>query len=341
MSENGDELSDDEYAALLRELEGRASGSEKSGDKKKKNSRKKAPVEDDAEVEDIDAFLKSLEEDADSGSSTATDTRSAEDDDLANEFAALEAIGELVAPPEEKKKDKKKKKAEKKKKKKGAKKEKAPKSGADGEESRGKRVAIFLAHNTLWFLPAIILWWVLGAYLGNWVSAGWLIALVSTMFVFGTPAILKKVARRGTYRPWLLGSSLLLTVALIAPMPDTAGQNMAQYGHWTTSAVAEVFGWAPDAGIVTTHAAVSGWLGGVVAIEEAPNWSARQLGTVYALDMERPAEPAGVDQGQEGIEEPTPGEPDPGGATEGEAQPGEAQPAEAEPAEAEGVDPVD
>ena len=281
MSDDKNELSDEEYDALLRDLEGRAGGGGSSGGGG-------GASDEEMEVEDIDAFLSSLESQEDSkadkkSKKTATADR---DDSLAAEFAALEEKGELTAPPEKKKKSKKKKS---KKKKNDKKSKKEAKSGSDEEgqeRSKGKRAALFALKTVFWFAPAIALWWVLGAYLGQWVSAAWLVAVMGAMFVFGIPAILKKLTKRGEYRPWVFGYSLVLTVALIAPMPNTAGEALTEYGHWPASVVAELSGAADDAGFVRAQASAAGWLGGVIATADQPQWEARQLGTVFPLGFQ-------------------------------------------------------
>lgn len=283
MSDDNNELSDEEYDALLRDLEGRSassggdSGSEGGGE----------------DIGDIDAFLSEIEADAESRSQSKTKTDE-RDDDLANEFAALEQKGELSAPSKKEKKSKRKKKKKKKKDKskkeakKGATATSTEEGAAEQESSSDAHVAFRAAKTALWFAPAVVLWWVLGVYLGQWVSAGWLIALVSAMVVFGAPVLLKKVAKRGRYRPWLLGASVVATLALVAPMPDRAGENMADYGHWPSTMIAELIGAHSDAGIVTTHAAAAGWLGDLIAPSELGQREARQLGTIFPLSMQWP-----------------------------------------------------
>lgn len=272
MGDEKEELSDEEYDALLRELEGRA-GDSGGG----------AGSSDDTseDVEDIDAFLSSLETEEESGQKRKKEktTTADADDALADEFAALEQKGELTTAPESKPAAKKKKKKKEKKKKKDG-------QRSDADQSKGRRRAMFALKTAFWFLPAVVLWWVLGVYMAQWVSAGWLIALASAMFVFGVPAILKKLVRRGNYRPWVFGYSLLLSIALIAPMPNLAGQNMAEYGHWPSAAIAEVMGADSDTAFVRSQAAVSGWLGGLVATTEDPQFEAKELGTGFPLGFE-------------------------------------------------------
>lgn len=278
MAEDKDELSDEEYDALLRDLEGRAaSGGGGAGDASSGD-------DEEVDVEDIDAFLSSLEdEDSGEGAAKTTTAQAGADDDLAAQFASLEEKGELSAPPEKKASKKKKKKGKKKKSKKKEKKSDKSKNGEASADSRGKRVAKKAAKTAFWFAPTLVLWWVLGAYLGQWVSAAWLIAAMGAMFVFGMPAILKKLVKRGSYRPWVFGYSLVLTVVLVAPMPNVAGEALSAYGHWPSSVIAEVSGGDSDAAYVRAQASASQWLGGLVAPGADPDWQALELGTVFPL----------------------------------------------------------
>ncbi len=269
-------LSDSEYDALLRDLEGRASSGGGS----------KADVDDD--IGDIDSFLAELDAGDSSpskpkGKSTATKD---DDDALAREFAALEQNGELTAP---KKADKRPVKEGKKKGAKPAKKA-APKEGEEGAPSRGKKIALATVKTVLWFAPAVVLLWVMGAYLGQWISAGWLIAVVAAIFVFAVPAVLNRWVKRGTYRPWLLGYSLVLIVLLVAPMPHVAGENVASYGHWPASVVAEISGAESDTAFVRSAASASESLGAWIAPGADPGWQARELGTALPLGAQWSAE---------------------------------------------------
>lgn len=289
MSEDdNNELSDEEYDALLRDLEGRAGDSEAAPE-----------MDDDG---DIDAFLEEIESQSEAESKTATRTRE-EDDDLAAQFADLEEKDELAVPEDvDLGEEKKKRKKDKGKSKKAAREDEA--EGAKEDRSRGTKVAIKAGKVALWAIPAVVLWWVLGVYLAQWVSAGWLIAVVSAMAVVGVPMGLRRVVRRGRYRHWLLGTSVVATVALVAPMPNVAGEQMSHYGHWPSSVVAEVTGADADIGLVTRHAAAAGWLGTTIATVEQPNWEARQLGTVVPLDMAWPPDEETLERLEEGLELP-------------------------------------
>jgi hypothetical protein len=94
-------------------------------------------------------------------------------------------------------------------------------------------------------LPSVALWWMLGSYLGQWISAGWLIAAVSTAFVIGAPAALYQAAgrfmeNRGRFRWWLLGFGIVVTALLVAPMSETAGSALAHYGHWPGQTITDL-----------------------------------------------------------------------------------------------------
>ncbi len=270
--ENG--LSEEEYDALLSDLEGRAA--ERDPDD--------VDVDDDG---DIDEFLASIDADAESEGATKTAT-SEPDDELAGQFSDLEQEGKL-APSEESAKPSKKE---------GKKQEKAAegsdssaeKGGEPAERSRAKRMGFFALKSAFWFFPAVVLWWVLGLYLGQWVSAGWLIAVMSAIIVLGLPMVLRRLIKRGAYRPWVFGVSLAAVVGLVAPMPNHAAQNMSHYGHWPVTAVAEITAQESDAGFVRAQGSASGWLASVLATTETAVDEPRQLGTIFPLGMEWPPE---------------------------------------------------
>ncbi len=118
-------------------------------------------------------------------------------------------------------------------------------------------------------LPSVALWWVVGAYLGQWVSAGWLITIVATAFVLGAPAALYQTAdrfleNRGRFRWWLLGFGVVMTALLVAPMADAAGAALTQYGHWPAQTIAELTGLSAEGSLVGLNEwfgeTVGGWL---------------------------------------------------------------------------------
>lgn len=268
MSDDENGLSEEEYDSLLADLEQRAESGE--------------GPDLDEEPGDLDDFLGEIEQETEKGTPTAT--REPESDELGAEFAQLEEKGELQAPAEADEPASKEAMA--------GKEGGDEKKGADRGRSRGRKVAIGVLKVVLWGTPAVVLWWLLGTYLGQWISAGWLIGLVGAMFVFGVPVLLRKVVKRGPYRAWLLGMSLVATVALIAPMANLAAQNMSHYGHWPSSAIAEMTGQPADAGFVTLHASATQRLSSLVATTDQAVGQPRQLGTVFPLGMEWPPEEA-------------------------------------------------
>jgi hypothetical protein len=127
-------------------------------------------------------------------------------------------------------------------------------------------------------LPILALWWVLGAYLAQWITAGWLIAVVATLFVVAVPKAAYDAAdRRGKFRWWIAGGSLILTAALVAPMPESAGAVLTHYGHWPASIVVEVTG--GDGGMLVDASSAAGeWLGRVLYPDVPADAGMRSLG---------------------------------------------------------------
>jgi hypothetical protein len=307
MSDQNEDLSPEELDALLRDLQGRAGSGAGTGKGSKVN------VDDDGE--DLEAFLRSLEEadDEPAPRRTATATASEKDDPFLAQFAALEAADKTSLARQDSREDKAgkpempkesikapdEKKPEKKPEKKGKAKAEDDKPGRgevaepgtsvdkkkkqdEADKGRGLRRALFIGKWLGLVLPVVLFWWVLGSYLGNWVSAGWLISLVSTLFVFSLPALARHWAKRGRYVYWLAGLSALLLIGLVAPIPQQAGSALSQYGHWPASTVAELAGWPADHSLVRAHGAVGQGLGGLLTtgvVDEAP----RQLGTALPL----------------------------------------------------------
>lgn len=322
MSNKNDELSADESEALRRELEARASGNAPAAS---------AAVADD-DGEDLEAFLKSLEEDDYEPPAPRVATADpAADDPFAAQFAELEAThGKAIAISEpEKPTRQQRKEAEKLAKKQAAEQKAAEKQAAidaanaekqaqkdaalaekqarKEEKNAGKRhIALRILTWTALGLPVFCLWWLVGSYLAQWISAAWLIALVTTSFVFGLPGLLRHFTHRGRYVYWLSGTGLLLTIALAAPMPATAAKNLAEYGHWPASTIAEVSGLPVDHALVRLNTGVAGAIGGLLN-PIAKDQPAHRLGTEMplsgpqAVPAPTPTEPATT--------EPTPAEP--------------------------------
>lgn len=91
-------------------------------------------------------------------------------------------------------------------------------------------------------VPTLLAWWVLGSYLGNWISAGWLIALVSGAVIFGLPVGLNRFAKKGTFGAWLGGTGLVILLGLVVPVPTQTGGVIGMYGHWPASTVSDELG---------------------------------------------------------------------------------------------------
>lgn len=291
MSNNNHELNDDESEALRRELEARASKAPSS----------QTTVEHDDSDDDLEAYLKSLEEDDEPVSSpkpARTQTATAVNDPFADQFAELEAAygHEIVLPePEPIKPSRQDEKAAKKQAAEDAKRQAAEKKAADkqaaadaiqaekdakqaakealiaekkakkAEKAAQKRpVALRILIWTLLGLPVFCLWWLIGSFLAQWISAAWLIALVTTSFAFGLPGLMRHFAKRGRYIYWLSGASLLLTIALVAPMPPTASKNLAEYGHWPASTIAELSGLPSDHALVTLNNSIAHFTAGLI-----------------------------------------------------------------------------
>lgn len=263
--------------------------------------------------EDIEAFLRSLEEadapdaapDAAAGGSrpvaTAQDTS-----DLDARFAALDDLvpDELPAKqkkePAKEKKDGKKKKsrkeraAEKKAAKKKAKQEKRKaKETAAAEQPAWKRFAKASGMWALMALPMLIFVWILGSFMAHVISAAWLVAFLMIIVAVGLPLLVANLAKRGKVAWWAAGLGVLLTILLVAPMPQTAGNSLTHYGHWPASAVGEVASWQPDNGLANVGAAVSGVLGSALGADAS---GAMKLGTMDRLDGSvMPVEPKAAD----------------------------------------------
>ncbi|QDG53145.1 hypothetical protein FIV42_21080 [Persicimonas caeni] len=288
MSENEEELNDDELNSLLADLESRADSGGGGG---------ASSADDD---EDLEAFLARLEseESSSGGAQTGGAKKVAtkeKDDDLDARFAELDNLqpDDLPAKTPDKKSKKAKKRS--KKSKKGEESTELAKSDAEaGEEgekapSKGAVVAKVAAKWLLMALPVIVLTWVVGAFLANWVSAGWLIAAVALVFALGVPALASHFVKKGKFAWWAAGAGVLLTVALTAPMPQTAGETLVRYGHWPASAVSELAGWETDNTLVGINSTVASWLGGLLySGEVAP----AELGTDHPLDPDAAPESA-------------------------------------------------
>ena len=286
MSENEDELNENELDALLADLESRSGGD--GG-----NASASTSEDDD---EDLEAFLSRLESEEDSKSAASADKKVAtdeRDEELDAQFAELDNLqpDDLPAKPAETAPEKKGKK-DKKDKKDKKKKKKSTTEGEAGEEgaSKGAVVAKVAAKWLVLALPVVALTWVLGAFLAQWVSAGWLIAVVALLVALGIPALVNHFVKKGKFSWWAAGIGLALTVGLTAPMPDQAGEALSRYGHWPASTVADIAGWGTaDSTLVGINAGMAELVGGLLHPGQAP--VASELGTDHPIDPDEAPEP--------------------------------------------------
>lgn len=270
-----DEMNEDETDALLRDLSSRASGGQSTS------------VEDDDE--DVEAFLKRLEAEESEApaqpEARPVATKSAAVDDR---FVGLKEApkAEMVKAPEtaaskpEPKASAEAKKAQAEPVEAGGEVSAEKKAAKPAGRSTGAKVAVFLLRAALVTGPFLLATWLTGAYLAQWVSAGWLVALMAMVPVLALSLGLRHAVKRGAYRWWLVGVGLVLSVALIAPMPSTAARVISAYGHWPMSAVSVGAGWGPNH--VTVQ--VSQWF----AEKVAGLLDAGSVGAGYQLGTERP-----------------------------------------------------
>jgi hypothetical protein len=287
MSDTESELNDDELDSLLSDLESKASGGKGTA----------VDVDDDEASEDIEAFLKSLDESEGNGGAPSAPTKTAEkerDDELDAKFAELEDLEPANLPARDEDGD-----ATASKKKQSKKDDKAVEKKEDGEASeeaisKRKKYGLAALKILAISLPSMLFIWVLGAFLGNWVSAAWLIAIISVTFGLGMPAVARHYVKKGKYMWWAIGSSIVLVAALTAPMPGAAGNAIQKYGHWPVSFVAEVAGWDVDNPIVKGSSLLSEQIGSFLP-GAAEDLEGKQLGTEHDLDVpiaEQPEAPA-------------------------------------------------
>lgn len=282
MSDEKKELSDGELDDLLKDLESKAGG----------RAGAKADTGGGEDDEDIEAFLARLESSeveasGTKGVKTATAERDAE---LDAQFAELAAQRDDLPARKKHKRD------EAAPAKRGDEDAKVPTKkgeGGEGEEKGGggeegaswrRRLGLGALKVACVSLPSVLLVWMLGAYLAQWVSAGWLVAAVAVAVALGVPAVGQRVVKRGRYMWWAIGSSVVLVAALVAPMPALAGNALQKYGHWPVSFIGELAGWEVDSPVIKGASVfseqVGSWLPGAAADLEG-----KQLGTQHDLDV--------------------------------------------------------
>lgn len=301
MSEDEQEMSDEELDALLSDLESR---SEQAGSSGSASSGGDLP-----EGEDLESFLQQVEQEAAESTGgeeleTAVAERSegeegpdlSEFEDLEDELPVESASDEPVEVDASDSSSEGEGAAEKRTE--GAAEtssDTSEKSAAGGESKTPYlRYAWVASKWTGFTLPVLAFWWLLGAYLGQWVSAGWLILAVTTIVVFGLPKLAHHYAKeRGHYRWWLAGISLVLTVGLVAPLTGQASRALSGYGHWPGEAVVEI------TGVGEGMSAAAGALGGMLGRTLDPTLSEEAVGVELGSAPE-PAEPPTGEAGEGG-----------------------------------------
>ena len=296
MSEDDKEMSDEELNSLLSDLESKA---DQGGG---------PSAEESMDDEDIESFLADLEADdsePSSGGSKPSKTADVEQqgpdlsdlgmDDQVPAETAEDADGSDRTSGGEMKK--------------GGAGEQKEASDSSGSPSRNWRWALKGGLWLVYALPVLVFGWLLGAYLGTWVSAGWLILIMSSLVTAGIPFGLYRAAgSRGKFRWWLSAASLLLTLGLTVPMADSAGEALVEHGHWPATAISEISGGGLG-GFVSIGETASGWVGGLLAPQAAAAASATALGQGGAADVDGPDATGTEGAGTEGANEPAETEP--------------------------------
>lgn len=248
------------------------------------------------EEEDIDAFLATLEDEAQAQSADTKPAAAPVDDPFAAAFADLEselpegALDEepaptpntpkakpvaahakpLVEPPPEHSAPAELTKAvEPKPKAEPAKKpEKSKKTGASSAvpvvekvRSPGFRFTMWALKTAFFFTPVVLLWWVLGAYTSGFFERGWISAIIATALAFVVPAMPRFMLGKGKYAWWAFLIAVLGLAGLIGPMPGRSGSMISAYGHWPVSTVSQLAGWDADHIGVTVTAGAAGLVG--------------------------------------------------------------------------------
>lgn len=311
----GDDLSDEELDSLIGDLEGKEGGSASgSAEDVDMDSLMEEADAGDVDVstdgpaatdlaeelpEDLPEPDLSDLEDGDQVPAEAESTSAAKSGDEAagDESPDPEELfgGESGAPEEKSEASKSEPSADKQKKQSGVKDGSGTTGSPDAEGIAWGRWALFGAKWFGYALPIVALVWLVGAYLGQWVRAGWLVGAVAGGFALGVPAILYRLAgERGKFRWWFAGSSLVLVVGLVAPLQKEAGNVLAQYGHWPGVAAEEIAGSGEFVVGVTGRAA--GALGGLLASDIAEKQMRVELGAP-------PSSADGADEGAAKSEE--------------------------------------
>jgi len=127
--------------------------------------------------------------------------------------------------------------------------------------SPGFKFTVGLLKWTFLLTPALLAWWLGGAYLSPYFSTGWIIAAIATGAILVVPMLPRFGLGKGTYGVWTFMVGVLTVAALVAPMPEHAGRVMQRYGHWPVSTVSQLAKWQPNNMGVRLTASAADFLG--------------------------------------------------------------------------------
>lgn len=136
--------------------------------------------------------------------------------------------------------------------------------------SPGYRFGVWMLKFTLFLIPALVCWWVVGSLAGSFFEVGWIVLAFATLAAFVVPAVPRVLTGWGRYGWWAAGIGLIAVVAIIASIPDMAGKSIARYGHWPATTTSQLAEWEPDNSLVMTTAGASQFIGQRIETLRAP-----------------------------------------------------------------------
>lgn len=123
---------------------------------------------------------------------------------------------------------------------------------------------------SIFFIPTMLCWWLIGSYSARFFETGWITAILATLVAFILPAIARFGLGRGKYGWWSLGLAVVVVGALVGGLPRQSGESLAKYGHWPVSTVAQLAKWKADATTVTLTAKAAEMIGQPIQSMRAP-----------------------------------------------------------------------
>ena len=170
----------------------------------------------------------------------------------------------------------------------------------EGERTAGFKLFMGIIRWSFVFVPVLLFWWVLGTAMGGALSSGLAIAAVTTAVAFVLPLVVRMLVKRGAWAWWALGLAALGLGAILGLRPAEAARDIAHYGHWPTTAIAQAAGWAPDHFAVVAQGSGAEFLGHQLEAAVAPGTkttaTSLALGTTQTLKeaaaLQQPAPPS-------------------------------------------------